>query len=173
LQVGEVPAGGGVFGVAGDRAQLCKAVEAVLDGFLLTAGVFELGFDLGDGPFAALGTQEVADGGELVFEGAGEGLLLDGGNDGFFRVGDAGEHLLSELHFVGGLVFGAEPADVAVAFFFGALGVEGDKVFEDLLVGDVMGPAVDVESDRNERADALVNLESQKVALLGGLLDFP
>jgi len=173
LQVGEVPAGGGVFGVAGNDAQVGEAIEAVLDGFLFAAGVFELDFDLGHSPFAALGTHEVADGGELLFEGCGEGLLLDGGDDGFFGFGDAGEHLLSELHFVGGLVFGAEPADVAVAFFFGALGVEGDKVFEDLLVGDVMGPAVDVESDRNERADALVNLESQKVALLGGLLDFP
>jgi len=46
---------------------------------------------------------------------------------------------------VGGLVFGAEPADQAVAFFFGAIAVEGDEVFEDLLVGDVVGPAVGVE----------------------------
>jgi len=38
---------------------------------------------------------------------------------------------------VGGLVFGAQPADVAVAFFFGALGVEGNEVFEDLLACDV------------------------------------
>jgi len=87
LQVGEVPAGGGVFGVAGDDAQLSQTVEAVLDGFLFAAGVFELGFDLGDGPFAALGTHEVADSGELVFEGTGEGLLLEGGDDGFFRIG--------------------------------------------------------------------------------------
>lgn len=46
---------------------------------------------------------------------------------------------------VGGLIFGAQPANVAVAFFFGALGVEGNEVFEDLLVGDVVGPAVGVE----------------------------
>jgi hypothetical protein len=31
----------------------------------------------------------------------------------------------------GGLVFGAEPADVSVAFFGGAFGVEGDEAFED------------------------------------------
>jgi len=35
---------------------------------------------------------------------------------------------------VGGLVFGAKPADDAVAFFFGALGVGGDEVFEDDVV---------------------------------------
>lgn len=44
-----------------------------------------------------------------------------------------------------GLVFGAEPADEAVAFFFSAFGVEGDKVFEDLLVGDVVGPTVGID----------------------------
>jgi hypothetical protein len=92
-----------------------------------------------------LGTHEVADGGELVFEGAGELLLLDGGDRDFLRFGDAGDHLLGGLHFVGGLIFGAEPADVAVAFFFGAIGVEGDKVFEDLLVGEGVGPALGIE----------------------------
>jgi hypothetical protein len=30
---------------------------------------------------------------------------------------------------VGGLVFGAQPADEAVAFFGGAIGVEGDEAF--------------------------------------------
>jgi len=75
--------------VADDHGWVGEGVEAVLDGFLFAAGVFELGFDLGNGPFAALGTHEVADGSELVFEGTGEGWLLDGGNDGFFGFGDA------------------------------------------------------------------------------------
>jgi len=53
---------------------------------------------------------------------------------------------LSGLHFVGGLVFGAQPADVAVAFFFGTLGVEGNEVFEDLLVGDGLEPAIGIKN---------------------------
>jgi len=35
---------------------------------------------------------------------------------------------------IGGLIFGAEPADVAVAFFFGTFHIEGNETFEDLLV---------------------------------------
>jgi hypothetical protein len=38
---------------------------------------------------------------------------------------------LGRLHLFGGLVFGAEPADVSVPFFGGAFGVEGDEAFED------------------------------------------
>lgn len=52
---------------------------------MFAAGVF----DLGDGPFAALGMHKVAYSAKLVFEGTEEGLLLDGGNDGFFGLGDA------------------------------------------------------------------------------------
>src|SRR5215213_8899387 len=40
------------------------------------------------------------------------------------------------------LEVGAEVADEAAGFFGGALGIEGDEAFEDLLVGDVGGPAV-------------------------------
>lgn len=40
------------------------------------------------------------------------------------------------------LVFGAEPADEAGGFFFGAFGVEGDEAFEDFGVGERGGPAV-------------------------------
>ena len=31
--------------------------------------------------------------------------------------------------FYGGLIVGAEPADDAVVFFFGAFGIEGDEIF--------------------------------------------
>ncbi|WP_051463591.1 hypothetical protein [Leptolyngbya sp. PCC 6406] len=70
----------------------------------------------------------------MLSEGGGEFLLLDGGNDGGFGFGDASQDLLGGLRCVGGLVVGAEPADVAVAFFFGPLGVEGDEAFEDDVV---------------------------------------
>ena len=79
----------------------------------------------------------------------GPGLLLDGGDDGGFGGENAVEGGLlgrTAVHpLVGGLIFGAQPANVAVAFFFGALGVEGNEVFEDFLVVDVVGPAVGVE----------------------------
>ena len=75
--------------------------------------------------------------------------MLDGGDDGGFGGENAVEGGLlgrtAVRPLVGGLIFGAQPANVAVAFFFGALGVEGNEVFEDLLVGDVVGPAVGVE----------------------------
>ena len=44
----------------------------------------------------------------------------------------------------GFLIIGAEPADVALGFFGGALGIEGDDAFEDLGVGEGPGPAVGV-----------------------------
>ena len=40
------------------------------------------------------------------------------------------------------LVFGAEPADEAGGFFFGALGVEGYETFENFGIGQGCGPAV-------------------------------
>ena len=74
-------------------------------------------------------------------------LLFDRGDDGCFG-GENFEGGLLGLDFFGGLpwvlVLGAEPADEAVAFFFGAFGVEGNEVFEDLFVGDGVGPAVGV-----------------------------
>jgi hypothetical protein len=46
---------------------------------------------------------------------------------------------------VGGLVFRAKPADEALGFLGAAFGVEGYDAFEDLLVGEVVGPGVGVE----------------------------
>ena len=43
------------------------------------------------------------------------------------------------------LEIGAEVFDEAAFFFGGALVVEGDEVFEELVVGEVLGPAVGVE----------------------------
>ncbi len=98
-------------------------------------------------PFAAAGAQQVADGGELCFGLGGPLLLFYGFDDGFLG-GENFEGGLLGLGFFGGLpwilILWAEPADEAVAFFFGAFGVEGDEVFEDLFVGDVVGPAVGV-----------------------------
>ena len=100
-------------------------------------------------PLAAAGAQQVSDGGELFFGLGRPFLLFDGGDDGFFGREDFEGDLLG-LDFVGSLprrlIVGAEPADEAVAFFFGAFSVEGDEVFENLFVGDVMGPAVGVEN---------------------------
>jgi hypothetical protein len=45
------------------------------------AGSFEVGSDLGGCPFAALDTEQVADGGELVFDVLGKGLLFGGKNN--------------------------------------------------------------------------------------------
>jgi hypothetical protein len=44
----------------------------------------------------------------------------------------------------GVLEVGAEPADDAAAFFFGALVVEGDETGQDFFVGEIGGPAVGV-----------------------------
>jgi hypothetical protein len=41
---------------------------------------------------------------------------------------------LGGLNLFGGLVFGAEPADMSVAFFGGMFGVEGDEAFEDSFI---------------------------------------
>ncbi len=69
-------------------------------------------------------------------------MLFDGFDDRCF----GGEHFEGGLLGFSGegfgglpwiLILGAEPADEAVAFFFGAFGVEGDEVFEDLFVGDI------------------------------------
>ena len=43
------------------------------------------------------------------------------------------------------LKFGAEVFDDTAFFFFGALVVEGDEFFEELVVGEVQGPAVGFE----------------------------
>jgi len=45
----------------------------------------------------------------------------------------------------GDLVVGAEPADLALGFFAGAFGVEGDEAFEDFGVGERTRPAVGFE----------------------------
>ena len=42
----------------------------------LAGGISKLGGDLGGCPFATCGAEEIADGGELVFEGFGKGELL-------------------------------------------------------------------------------------------------
>ncbi len=95
--------------------------------------------------FAAAGVQQVADGGELIFWLDGPLLLLYGFDDGYFFGDNTFEGGLSFDNFIWSLVLWAEPADQAAAFFFGAFGVEGDEVFEDLFVGDGLGPAVGVE----------------------------
>ena len=64
------------------------------------------------------------------------------GQSDFFCVdgeGDGGLFLAA-----GVLEVGAEPADDAAAFFFGALVVEGDESAEDFFVGEIGGPAVGV-----------------------------
>ena len=137
--------------VADDKTEPFEAIAVFSDGvqFLLRDAAFELGGDLFGAPFARGGTQQVADGGELLFMFGEPFLLLDGFDDGFFDRGDAFEGGLVD-GFVGCLIFRAEPADGAVAFFFGAFGVEGDEVFEDLFVGDGVGPAVGVEDSEVE-----------------------
>ena len=66
-------------------------------------------------------------------------FLLDRFDDRFFGFDDACEGRLLGLYLVGGLIFGTEPADQAVAFFFGALGVEGDEAFEEDVVEALRG----------------------------------
>ena len=58
-------------------------------------------------------------------------MLFDGGDNGFWFDLDTWKGDLGGLNLFGGLVFGAEPADVSVALFGGAFGVEGDEAFED------------------------------------------
>jgi hypothetical protein len=67
----------------------------------------------------------------LGFGGGWPFLLFDGSNDsfgGFAAVDDFG---WGGGGLVGVLVFGAQPANQAVAFFGGAFGVEGDEAIED------------------------------------------
>ena len=145
---GIVPVSNIAFRFVDDEAEPFEAFEVFGDvgKLFLSNFAFELGGNLFSAPFAGGGAQQVADSGELFFWLFGPFLLFDRFDDGFF----GGENfeggllrLLSESF--GGLVLGAEPTDEAVAFFFGAFGVEGDEVFEDLFVGDVVRPAVGVE----------------------------
>ena len=135
------------FRLSNNEAEPFEAFEVFGNGIqLLFSNVaFELGGNLLGAPFAGGGAQQVADGGELFFRFGGPLLLNGGFDDRFFLGDDAFEGGLSFDNLVGGLILGAEPADEAVAFFFGAFGVEGDEVFEDLFVGDGLGPAVGVE----------------------------
>lgn len=101
------------------------------------------------GLFSGGGAQQVADGGELGF-GLGRSLLLfygfDDGvffGDDTFAVGLGFDSFV--LGFVRSLVLGSESADEAAAFFFGAFGVGGDEVFEDLFIGDILRSIVGVE----------------------------
>jgi hypothetical protein len=78
LVVGEVPGDFAVFVVFGDESEGFEGFEAGFDGGFAAGGIFELGGDRFHGPFSALGAQEVPDGGELVFEVFGPGLLGGG-----------------------------------------------------------------------------------------------
>ena len=89
-----------------------------------------MGSDLSDGPFAVAGAEQVANSGQLFFRLSGPFLLFDGFDNGFGGGGNAFKGCLGRLNLIGGLVFGAQPADQAVAFFFGAFGVESDEAFE-------------------------------------------
>jgi hypothetical protein len=81
--VGEVPGGFAIFGVLGDEAEGFEGFEGGLDFGFAAGCVFELGGDRLQARFSALGAQEVTDGGELVFEVFGPGLLRGrGGNWG-------------------------------------------------------------------------------------------
>ena len=136
--------------VADDKTELFEAIAVFGNGgqFFLRDAAFELGGDLFGTPFAGGSAQQVADGSELLFRFGRPFLLLYEFDDGFFGGGDACEGGLVD-GFVGCLpwilIVRAEPADEAVAFFFGAFGVESDEVFEDLFVGDGVWPAVGVE----------------------------
>ena len=78
--------GGGAIGGGDDEAKPFQAFEVGGDRIEFFLGVFagELGGNLGHGPLASAGAQQVANGGELGFGLSGPGLLLDGGNDGGF-----------------------------------------------------------------------------------------
>ncbi|MCC3515200.1 hypothetical protein [Microcoleus sp. PH2017_18_LLB_O_A] len=102
---------------------------------------FEMGGDLGGCPFAALSAEQVADGPKLLFQGFGERLLFRRGDRDFCFGYDTCKGWL-DVGFAWGLVVGTQPANVSVAFFFGALGVEGDEVFEDLVVGEGCFPII-------------------------------
>jgi hypothetical protein len=57
LVVGEVPGGFVVFGVLGDEAEGFEGIDRVLDFGFAAGGVFELGSDRVQAPFAALGAE--------------------------------------------------------------------------------------------------------------------
>jgi len=95
--------------------------------------------DLGDRPRVVAGAEEVANGGELVFGLFGKGFDFGRGDRNFFTFANAFDDGLG-ADFVGCLVFGTQPAYVSVTFFFGALGVEGDKAIEDDF-GDIKTPS--------------------------------
>ena len=58
-------------------------------------------------------------------------MLFDGDYNGFWFDIDTCQGDLGRLGLGGGLIFGAQPADVSIPFFGGAFGVEGDEAFED------------------------------------------
>jgi hypothetical protein len=131
LQFGGVPQGLTVAIVVANQTQAFEDIKHLAD----RAGLFfafKLCGNLRFCPFAALGAEQVTDDRELVFKLGRPFLLFGRGDRGFVGGVDAVECGLVGGLF-GGLVVGSEPADQAVAFFFGALGVEFDEAFEDLV----------------------------------------
>jgi hypothetical protein len=54
LEFGEVPSDFAIFGVLGDESECFEGFEAGLDGGFAAGGVFELGSDRIQAPFATL-----------------------------------------------------------------------------------------------------------------------
>jgi len=86
----------------------------------------------------------------LVFGLFGKGFDFGWGDRNFFTFANAFDDGLG-ADFVGCLVFGTQPAYVSVTFFFGALGVEGDKAIEDDF-GDIKIGGSYVKKMRNFQA---------------------
>jgi len=140
-----------VTGLGYDEAKPFQPFKVLGDSIEFLLGVFagELSRNLLDCPVTVGGAQEVTNSRKLILGFRRPWLLLDWLDDRFFWgdnafEGSLGRRTTVHPYGVGGLILRAQPANVAVAFFFGPLGVEGDEVFEDLVVGDVVGPVVGV-----------------------------
>lgn len=129
----------GIFLLDGE-AEPFEAIEVFANRLSAFVGdfAFELGGDLLDRPVARVAAQQVADGGELGLRLGGPGLWLGGGGDRLGAVDEVGDRGLGGLG-GGGLVVGPQPANVAVAFFGGAIGVEFHQPFQDLFIEAVGG----------------------------------
>jgi hypothetical protein len=127
----------------GGFAGLAEGGEGLEDfGDAGSGGGAEVAGDLGR-VLRGAGAESFLDGSDLIGEGRGAGLLA--ARDFGFGGGCEADELGGDGDGVGGLVFGAEPADEALGFLGAAVGVEGDDAFEDLLVGEGVGPGVGVE----------------------------
>jgi hypothetical protein len=134
-----------VMSLGYDEAKPFQPFKVLGDSIEFLLGIFagELSRNLLDCPVTVGGAQKVTNSRKLILGFRRPWLLLDWLDDWFFWGGNAFEGSLGRrtaCYGVGGLILRAQPANVAIAFFFGPLGVEGNEAFENDVVEGCFWP---------------------------------